>query len=348
MARYWLVAFPTARRQVRACAARAAAIPDSRLRHHALDKLADEQMSAEGAAAFAVLAARGALSTTTRTCVAFELLFDVLDALAEDDVDDPEANNRQLHRALVAAFEPDAKVEEYLAHHPASDASQYLATLVHECRTGLQQLPRWRVVQRWLVVAATRAGEAQTLNHVGRTTGPSEFEHWSTRQEWSTSALRWWELAAAAGSPLGIFALLATASDARATAAEASAVSDAYFPWIAALHWLLESVVDYADDRLTGNPSYVSHYASQQEATERLRLIATRAVADARRLPQAELHMLLLAGMVALNLSHHGADDDAAREACQAVREALGGIVTPLLLVLRLRRWLGGLRGRRG
>jgi len=339
---YWFVIFPRARRELRRWEKRARAIPSPELRCHALGKLSEEHMSAEGAAAFAILADPPGRKHVVRLCVAFEVMYDLLDALSEEPVDDVLANNRQLHEALPDAFGPSREGVDYYAHHPHRDDGGYLDELLRGCRVAFLALPARRKVGGALIRCATRASEAQTLNHASLAGSAGPLAAWATEQvESERGLLHWWEAAAAAGSPLGIFALIAAASNSSTDEHDAAAIEAAYFPWIAALHWLLESLVDQEDDEVSGNRTYVREYGSKAVACERLGWIACVALADTRKLPQADRHSLLLAGMVALNLAHPGAASDQAREAAAIVEAQMGGLVAPLLAVIRMRRRLG-------
>jgi tetraprenyl-beta-curcumene synthase len=321
--------------------ARAAAIPDPALRGHALHKLRTEHFTAEGAAGFAILATARSCWKVVRLCVAFEVMYDYLDALAEEAVADVLSNNRQLYRALGAALVPGGESDDFYAHHPQRDDGGYLQALVLTCRQALIQLPSHDLVLPALDRLAARAAEAQSLHHAATPHGDDALARWAEHELPAGSALHWWELAAGSGSPLGIFALIAAASRRRTCTAMAGEIEDAYFPWVAALSWLLESLVDLDDDLLIGSGhSYVAHYASSQHAAMRLGLIAEHAALDLRGLPQSTRHHLLLAGMVAMNLSHRGADVPQARAASEAVRAAIGGSISPLLAALRLRRLL--------
>jgi len=340
---YWLVIFPRARLELRRWQRRARAIPSPELRGHALGKLDEEHMSAEGAAAFAILARPRGRKHVVRLCVAFEVMYDLLDGLAEERVDDVLANNRQLHEALPDAFRPARDGVDYYAHRHDDDGG-YLAELLRGCRVAFLALPARRQVAPALIRCATRAGEAQSLNHASLWGRPDALAAWASEQldDTQRGLLCWWEVAAAAGSPLGIFALIAAASHRSTDAHDTEAIEQAYFPWIAALHWLLESLVDEEDDRISGNRSYVREYGSGAVVGERLTLIARNALADARRLPQGDRHTLLLAGMIALNLAHPGAASDEARSVTAAVTAEVGGFVTPLLAAIRIRQRLGG------
>jgi tetraprenyl-beta-curcumene synthase len=344
---YWLAIFPQARRELRAWERRAEAIPDPVLRAHALGKLRTEGMTAEGAAAFAIVTTARSCGDVVQLCVALEVIYDYVDALAEQPVGDVLANNRCLYRALGAALAPGAPAEDHYRHHPQRDDGGYLHELVATCTAALLHLPSHATVLPALQRYAARAGEAQSLHHAAAHDGEAALARWAASSRPAGSTLEWWELAAAAGSPLGFYALAAAAAHPATTAAEAAAVERAYFPWIAALSWLLESLVDQDDDRGSGEHSYVAHYASPGDAARRLTTIAERAGADAAGLPRASRHLLLLAGMTGMYLSHAGAAGADARDAAEAVRRAIGGPLGLLLWTLRLRRRLVALRLRR-
>lgn len=338
---YWLAVFPQARRELRAWERRAGRIPDPCLRDHALLKLRTEGMTAEGAAAFAILATPRSYRHTVRACIAFELIYDYIDALAEEPVANVLANNRVLYGALVAAVSPSAPLADWYALHPCHDDGGYLQALVETCRDALLRLPEHELVLDGLRRLATRANDAQSLHHAASgAEGERALARWAGTQQPPGCALDWWELAAAAGSPLGCFALIGSAAHRNAEPAAAAAVERAYFPWIAALSWLLESLVDQDEDAPSGAHSFVAHYDPPQTAARRLGTIAEHAVHDARLLPRGARHTLLLAGMVAMYLSDAGASSCAARGAAEAVRAAVGGPVVPFLWMLRLRRRL--------
>ncbi len=342
---YWVFIFPEARRELRRWGRCAATVPDPVLRRHAADKLHEEHLSAEGAAAFAILATRRQRKHVVRLCVAFEVMYDLLDALGEQPVADVLANNRQLHRALADALCPPVTASDYYAFYPGSEDGGYLDQLIASCQREMLHLPARDVVRAALARSAVRAGEAQSLNHAGLRQEASVTTSADAHIGGDTD-LYWWERAAAAGSPLGIFALVAAASHPGTTVQIAGGIESAYFPWIAALHWLLDSLVDREDDTETGNSSYVSHYDSPQHARDRLGTISRRATADTRCLPHADRHTILLAGMVALNVSHDGASTDAAASAIARVVDELQGPIAPLLLALRLRRRVARLSAR--
>jgi len=332
--------FPRARRELRRWELRARAIPDPELQRLALEKLRDEGVCAEGVAAFALLAVASERAAVVRFCVAFEVMYDLVDGLGEQPAPDPLANNRQLSRALVAALDPAAPLIDFYAFHPGVGDGGYLNDLIAACRAVLTTLPSYPLVADALRRAVERAGEAQSLNHSGMLAGDMRpLALWAAAQD-AELVLRWWELASAAAAPLCIYALCALACHGDVTAHEAALLETTYFPWVAGLLGVLESLVDQEEDAAAGTLSYASHYSSSEDAAASAALFARRSAQQMRALRAPWAHRVILAGMVATNLSHSGAGDEMAHRAGSAVRAGIDGPVSSLLLLLRLRRQL--------
>ncbi len=338
LARYWFAIFPVARAELAHWRLRAAAIPDETLRRHALETLADEHLNAEGAAVFAVLAPRRQRALVVRLLVRYQLMYDYLDTLTEQPVAAPLRASRHLHRALTAALGEQSPTSSYYAHYPHADDGGYLPELVGACRAAFERLPAAGRVAPLALRAARRSAEGQSRNHAAMLTSDSGLVRWAIRETPTTSGLRWWETAAAAGSSLAIHALLASAADPSLSAAAAERVEHAYWPWINGLNTLLESMIDAPHDIATANHSYVEHYAAPQLMADRLEVIAARATDAARRLPHAHLHAAILAGMAAFYLAAPEAQLPSARPAARRVRRCLGGNVGLPLAMLRARR----------
>ena len=110
------------------------------------------------------------------------------------------------------------------------------------------------------------------------------------------------ETAAAAGSSLGVHALIAAAAEKRLDAREAKLLEQAYFPWIGGLHSLLDNLIDKHEDEAAGHRSLVEYYGPQR-AAERMRWMAEQAVRLAAALPHSRRHTVVLAGMIGNYLS---------------------------------------------
>jgi len=86
----------------------------------------------------------------------------------------------------------------------------------------------------------------------------AELASWACAQTPASTELRWWETAASAGSSLGVYMMIAMAARHAVPAEEATAIEEAYFPWIGSLHLLLDSLVDQQEDRVAGQPSLLA------------------------------------------------------------------------------------------
>ncbi|HMJ03056.1 MAG TPA: DUF2600 family protein [Conexibacter sp.] len=303
--RYWATVYPRARSELRQWRRRALAIPDPALRGFACATLHDEDGNAEGAALLALAAPPAHRGRVVRLLVAVQVMYDYLDTLTEQPVADPLATSRRLHRALTDILGEAPAPADWYADYPYHADGGYLATLVDTSRTLLATLPARAIVAPGVRRALERAGESQSRNHAAMlgATELAPLAAWAGAQGSPAWALRWWELAAAAGSSLAAHALLAAGADPALTPSEADRIEAAYWPWVCSLNTLLESVADRGADAVSGNHSYAARYPSSAVAAERLGLIASQAAAAARTLPNPSHHAAVLAAMTCFYLS---------------------------------------------
>lgn len=332
--RYWLTVFPRATvhtRRLRRCASR---IPDPALRSLALQALA-KRGNIEGAAAFAALAVSRHRGELIRALVSFQALYNHLDLLAEQPSADPVAAGRRLHEALVEALNL-----EHDGEPGASDADEdggYVSELVDSCSSALRELPSYPQVATRAQSAAERIaafqslslGDAHALKRWARTETPAELR------------LTWWETAAAGGSSLVVYALIAAAGESSPDEKSIEAIEGTYFPQLGALHSLLDSLIDAEEDRASGQLSLIGCYASRVEARARLGELTAVSLAAARVLPHWRRHYLLVTAMVCNYLSCEEASCPPAATVAQGVREQLGGVAAPMLLMFRVRHLAG-------
>jgi tetraprenyl-beta-curcumene synthase len=332
MTRFWLLVLPAVRAELRGWQDVAAAIPDPDLRAQALATLRSERLSAAGAALFATTASRHD-TTLVRTLVAYQVICDFLDTLAEQRVPDAVANGTQLHRALADALEPDGVREDYYRLHAVREDGGYLAALVDACREGCRSLPAYERVH----LAArreARRNEVQGINHGPAASREMALRAWAQAQDCAEVDVAWFELAAASSSSLAVLALLAAAAEPTTSRATVEATRASYFPWVSALSTLLDSLADRERDALSGEISFIGHYGSRSATIARLRELTERALAGARALPRGERHVVLVTGMIAMHLSEKRGSQAATLAVLRASRTA----VAPVLLVI-LRIW---------
>jgi tetraprenyl-beta-curcumene synthase len=333
--RYWLGVFPVVQHEIRRLHRRAAAIPDPALRALALDTQRRRWACLEGAAAFAVFAPRSGRFPLARLLVDLQTILDYADMLMEQPSNAPAANARHLHDAFVAALKPVLPHADYYKHHASRDDGGYLVELIEGCRAAVCALPSYSVVAETVTRHAWRVVFYQSQINLATPDDHPMLARWAGKQP-TGLPLRWWEIGAACGSSLAIFAQLAAACDPTLTRQEVEAIDVLYWPWAEALHILLDSLIDRAEDCATHQLNLLDYYASRDEMVERLGLLAREMVRRTAAVPPH--HRLILAAMVALYLSDEQAWIPSARPATERVLDATGTFARPALLLLRLRR----------
>jgi tetraprenyl-beta-curcumene synthase len=353
--RYWLGVFPGVCLERRRRRARASRIPDALLRRTALDAQR-KWGNVEGAAAFAAFVPSRHRAAAARAMSCFQAAYNYLDMLGEQPCADPVANGRCLHSALLVALDPDASHLDYYEHCLQREDGGYLREILDSCRAALGTLPSYSALAPAALRAAERIVEFQSCN-TGELQGDlAALERWARAETPPGEDLRWWETAAAGGSSLGIYALIALAAEPafERSSDTVAAVQDAYFPWIGALHSLLDNLVDVAEDRATGQHNLIGLYGSPLQAAERIGRLAERSLGAARGLPDARAHTLVLAAMASFYLSTPEAATPEALPVARAVLGALDGPAELAMLVFRARSRARGLlpgswrRGARG
>jgi tetraprenyl-beta-curcumene synthase len=320
--RYWLGVFPGVCAERRRREARAQEIPDQMLRQVVVDALR-KWGNIEGASAFAAFAPRRHRAAAARAMVCFQAAYNYLDMLTELPNTDPVANGRLLHRALLVALDPEAEHLDYYAHHHLQEDGGYLRETVDGCRAALAQLPSYATVAPAALRAAERIVAFQSCN-TGEVQGDYlALERWARAHTPKGTGMRWWETAAAGGSSLGIYALIAAAAEPRVDPEQIAAIEAAYFPWIGSLHSLLDNLIDAAEDYATGQRSLVGCYASPCDAATRMGMLAERSSQAAQALP-GRRHTLVLAAMASFYLCTPEARAPEAAPVADAVLQALG------------------------
>jgi tetraprenyl-beta-curcumene synthase len=334
--RYWLTVLPVARHELRCLRRRARTIPDPTLRRLALGVYESDWASLEGVAAFAAFARPDQRATVVRLLVRLQSIYQYTDTLMEQPCSAPAANARQLHTAILVALQRDRPHIDYYRHHPHDEDGGYLIEQVNRCRALLAELPSYAVVTKAVLGQAKRIVFYQShINLAGEQDHP-EIVRWAELEGPSDASQRWWELAAASGSSLATLALLGAAADPHLSKRRAAAIEALYWPWMGALHTLLDSLIDRAEDAATGQHNLLDHYPSTEAMAERMEMLTVESVRRAGAVGVE--HRLILAGMTSLYLSDPNAWLPYARDTTERVLTALGGLAKPAMLVLRARR----------
>lgn len=280
----------------------ATAIPEPSIREQALNSIRYKRFHCEGGAVFACQFARpdpglvGAI-------VALQTLSDYLDNLTDRWAPGDGRMARRLHRAFIDAVEPHRPGGRYFDPAGPHDGG-YAATLAETVRRECRRRPGYGAVAGTMGWLARRYADLQVLKHLDAGRREPLLRRWAERHSrpWA-GGLHWWEFAAAAGSTLAMFSLLAAARDPALTADQASALAGAYFPWICALHILLDYFIDQEEDRLGGDFNFAACYRDDGQAVARLEHLLERALAAAATLVPAGFHSLVVQGLPGLYLA---------------------------------------------
>jgi tetraprenyl-beta-curcumene synthase len=318
----------------------ATSIPDPALRCDAETAIARKRASIDGAALFWTIP-RARSQALLRLLVAYEILADYLDCTSERGANLGIANGLQLHQALVDALDPTTeRRHDYYQHHSWSEDGDYLGTLVDVCRHMCGQLPSYQTV-RPLVLDAAGLTSVLAINHEpDPNLRDIELQSWATTQFPSAGDLPWWEKSASASAWLTILALLALAADPAIVGAEAQQVFTAYLPWVSLAGTMLDSYSDMTDDTVAGEHSYVAHYRSFTEASQRIVEIVERSLREIRTLRDGERHAVIVGCMVAMFLTKDSARTPQLRAATDAIARAGGKLTRRLVPALRAWRIL--------
>ncbi len=328
---------PRARRELRRWEQVAEAIPDPTLRGHALTTLREKGLNVEATAVFAILAPRPYRGAAVAAMAALQVAVDYLDSLGEQRSADPLANGLQLHQALGDALSPGTPMAAWYRLHPQREDGGYLQALVTACRQTVGSLPSHASALPLARRAADRCGEAQSHTHAAAHEGAEGLEAWASRQECPPGYM-WWEVAAGSSSSVAAHALIAAAADPRTTADEATLIDAAYFPPIGALTVLLDDLIDFDDDAASGAHNYMTYYASNLVAADRLALMVSRARAAVAKLRHGGRHAAILAGVAGFYLSTPEAQTRYAGPIRSRMIGSLGFAVRPILAAMRFRR----------
>ncbi len=338
--RYWLLIFPRVSSELRHWRGSASRIADPALRGLALAAL-EKRSNMEGAAAFAAFLRIGPRRDVVRALVAFQAIYNHVDMLAEQLSRDREARARVLHEALLLALEPGAPEPACRAHALQSerDDGGHLAEMIEACRWALSRLPGFAAAAPAMRAAARRIAAFQSLSLGER----GKLEAWALHETRPGSGLEWWETAAAGGSSLAVYALIAASVSPALGRREVEAIDGAYSSSIGALHSLLDSAVDEAEDARARQFSPIGCYGSPQQAAERLGELAECATEAARELPDGRMHAVVVMAMACSYFDECERVGTQAAAVASAVRTSLGGLSRSIERVFALRQLAGRL-----
>jgi len=231
-----------------------------------------------------------------KAIISLQTISDYLDNLC-DRMDINNASAFQtLHLSFFDALDPDAEISDYY-HHCSFQESIYLSALVRECQSQLVKMPYYHIYQNEIMKLAEKYCDLQVRKHL-YPEAKILVQNWAA-DNFDLDELAWYEWAAASGSTLNIFMFFA-ASFYDYSSKEIERITDVYFPWIQALHIMLDYLIDREEDLLYNDLNFTFFYSDPDEAVRRINYIYNKSRTLISELPHPEFHDLVLQGLIAM------------------------------------------------
>ncbi len=302
LVRFLLRIVPVSARALSTIRARAQRIPDDRLRNEAVASIDGKAFHVAGASILATFLPRVQARQFVDIVTPLETIYDYLDNLCDRH---PEVNPQAypvLHLAIADALDPHAAPRDYYANGPTGDDGGYLKSLVMQTQQALKNAPYADTLQPHFFDAAAFYAELQTFKHLPRGQRELACVAWYERNRIRFGSLDWHEFACAAGSNMHVFAALYTAFTGRSDAI--APTYDAYFPFVSAIHILLDSFIDQDEDEEHDDLNFARVYGNSKVMCERLTFMTSTARERLSQLPDAGRHRFVLDIMTLFYLSH--------------------------------------------
>ncbi len=293
---------PLSAATLREIRAEAATIPDSQLRAQALASVDGKAFHVAGAGILATFLDEAGARTYVDVVAPLESIYDYLDNLCDRHPHVGVDAYPVLHRAIADALAPGAPARDYYACGPAGDDGGYLRGLVTRTQNALARVPHLDVLAPHFAQAAALYGEMQTYKHYPAGERERRCVAWYETHRDRYRDIDWHEFACAAGSQFHVYGPLYEAVAGRREAI--SRVYDAYFPYVSALHVLLDAFIDQAEDREHGELNFSHVYGGARALRTRAKELFDAAKARVGRLPTRRAHRFVIDVMVLFYLSH--------------------------------------------
>lgn len=339
-----LALLPKVEKELKNWEARARACPAEKLKELALASLKLKKFHCQGGSVFVSQSPSPHRADLLRAITALQTISDYLDNLCDRAGICSAPSFSRLHLAFLDALDPERETADYYSLYPYRQDGGYLASLVRACRDGVAALPGYGAVKEKILALAALYCRLQVDKHASPAEREKRLVSWlePLRAEMGLNGdLSWWEMAAATGSTLPIFALLALAAGPKTSSEDAAKISGAYFPWIGSLHILLDYLIDQDEDRKGGDLNFVSYYRDPEEAGSRLLFFFAQSLRKAAELPDPGFHQLVVRGLLAVYLSDPKAASQSIFPAAAGLLRAAGKSGRGLYLLCKFLRRAG-------
>jgi Protein of unknown function (DUF2600). len=239
----------------------------------------------------------------TRLVVSLQTISDYLDNLCDRAGIFDEVSFRQLHLAMYEAVDPTASISDYYLYYPEKDDNGYLRSLVEACREEVSKLSSYCIVKDRVIRLVDLYSCLQVYKHLDNSIREDKLRCWAESYIGNYPDISLWEFSAATGSTLGMFILFASSMDPDLTEAEAGSIFSVYFPYISALHILLDYYIDSEEDIKEGDLNFTSYYKGREETRQRISYFIKKSVESCYKLHYPRFHLTVVRGILAMYLT---------------------------------------------
>ncbi|HZY99691.1 MAG TPA: DUF2600 family protein [Candidatus Baltobacteraceae bacterium] len=294
---------PHARLELDGIRSLAQSIRDDALRDEALASVEAKAYHVAGGCILATFLPRAKARAYVELVAPLESIYDYLDNLCDRHPDVPIEAYPVLHQAIADALDPYATPRDYYALGPNGHDNGYLLRLVTRVQRSLRRIDGHEQLLPVFREAAKLYAEMQTYKHYPPGDRERACRDWfAARTNERVADLEWYEFACAAGSQFQVYAPLYELFAGRAQSI--AATYEAHFPAVAALHVLLDSFIDQAEDRDHGELNFAAAYATPEAMRERAAYLAGLARRRFAALPDPRPHAFVLYVMSLFYLTH--------------------------------------------
>lgn len=337
---YILSVLPKVNRLLKQWSSIALCCPEPELRLQAMASLKNKAFHCQGGAVFAV-DGQSCDQDLLGLIIAYQTLCDYLDNLCDRAGQTDGRAFRQLHQSLVDALDPGLSPSNYYEYFHLHDDGGYIEALVAECRRQVLLLPSYSLVRDDILRLTGWYCELQVRKHLSWDVREKELQDWVAGSLPPFPGLLWNELAAATGSTLAVFALFKLAGREHLNRELVDKTLQAYFPWICALHILLDYFIDQQEDRVGKDLNFTFYYSSELQMMNRLKTCVHEARCCAASLPESIFDITVVEGLLAMYLSDGKVEHQhLQRQACELIAECAGQTAKVTALCRAVRRFL--------
>lgn len=294
--------FPQVELELKNYMSMAERIPDPLLRRQAVESIKKKKFHCQGGSIYSLYPGVPQ-KDMVRFIVAYQTISDYLDNLCDRAKVEDEEAFKKLHLAMTDALLPGEIFSDYYECYPYKDDGGYLKLLVSKCKAFISDLPSYAIIREKILFLARLYSELQTYKHLVPEVRECRVTGWFENYLGYFPEINGWEFAAAAGSTLGIFMLVAAATNPGLDGAEAWDIFHSYFPWICGLHILLDYYIDLDEDENSGDLNFVSYYPDLANCLERLKTFYRNSQEEAAKLRYPFFHSTVVDGLMAMYLS---------------------------------------------